>query len=66
MPTAMTKDLFDSDWIKGRMESLTPLWNAPPGSCKDGVANTVAFLASSEASYLTGAAIPVDGAYTAL
>lgn len=29
------------------------------------VANTIAFLASDEASFITGALIPVDGGYTA-
>ena len=44
-----------------RMIEDTPLGMADPVD----VANTVAFLASSDAKAITGATIPVDGGYTA-
>ena len=62
--TEMTKDFFATDWIVDRMKFLTPWWNAID-NCADGVANTVAFIASNESMYMTGAAINVDGGVTA-
>ena len=57
----MTKDFFSSDAILQRMKFLTPWWNAPEGSCADGVANAVAFVASDESMFMNGAAINIDG-----
>jgi len=44
-----------------RMVEETPLGMADPAD----VARTVAFLASDDAAFVTGATIPVDGGYTA-
>lgn len=50
----------DEDWLK-KMESLIPLGRLAEA---DEVARAVLFLASDDASYITGATIPVDGGYT--
>jgi NAD(P)-dependent dehydrogenase (short-subunit alcohol dehydrogenase family) len=60
--TAMTADLMtDPRWREFQMERH-PLrrFGAP-----DDVASAILFLASDEASFVTGVALPVDGGYTA-
>jgi NAD(P)-dependent dehydrogenase (short-subunit alcohol dehydrogenase family) len=51
---------FDENWRKTEM--VIPLGRI--GTAKD-IANATLFLASDEASYITGAALPVDGGRTA-
>lgn len=64
--TEMTQQVIDDDpdppAARERFDRVIPR-----GSMADPVeiANTALFLASDEASYITGAAIPVDGGYTA-
>jgi 3alpha(or 20beta)-hydroxysteroid dehydrogenase len=60
LKTAMTAG---SDNFVAAMESMTPL--ARSASVED-VANAVMFLASDQASYLTGIDLPVDGGFTEL
>ncbi len=60
--TAMTRPAYQDEGIKGFVEGLTPLgrWATPHD-----VAKLAVFLSSSDADYITGALIPVDGGYTA-
>ncbi|MFZ0216274.1 MAG: SDR family oxidoreductase, partial [Candidatus Dormiibacterota bacterium] len=57
--TPMLADIRE-DWLAGLM-AHTPLGR--PGEAAE-VANAVVFLASPEASYITGAELTVDGGYT--
>jgi hypothetical protein len=60
--TAMCRPYYDQDDIKTYLEGVTPLgrWaNA------EEIGKLAAFLASSDADYITGALIPIDGGYTA-
>jgi len=50
--------LFRSDEIKKTIQSQIPLGKTGTG---EDIANAVAFLASSEASYITGQVLCVDG-----
>ena len=60
--TAMTRTLTeDPDWLR-QMEAMEPLGRlGQPGE----VARAALFLASDDASFITGVALPVDGGYTA-
>lgn len=64
--TNMAQQLIDGDGggseIRNQYEAAYPLGRlAKP----EEIANTIAFLASDEASFISGAMIPVDGGYTA-
>ena len=61
-PTAMTRPAYGDQAMQSFVEGRTPLgrW----ATSKD-VAGLAVFLASSDADYITGALIPVDGGYTA-
>jgi NAD(P)-dependent dehydrogenase (short-subunit alcohol dehydrogenase family) len=63
--TAGTKELFYNEESKQLAQSLlshVPLGR--PGETKD-IANAALYLASDEASYVTGAVLVVDGGWTA-
>ncbi len=60
--TALTRNVTEKPEIHEAMKALHPLGRlAEPAE----IANVIAFLASDEASFVTGAAWPVDGGYTA-
>ena len=58
----MTRPAYEDQALKTFVEGLTPLgrW-----ATSEDIAKLAAFLASSDADYITGALIPVDGGYTA-
>lgn len=61
--TALTANVTNDADILKKMESLHPVGRL--GNPNE-VANVIAFLASDEASFVAGAAWPVDGGYTAM
>lgn len=61
--TPMVEGLQESEQALARINALTPLGRL--GNPKE-VANAILFLASDEASYITGAELPIDGGYSAL
>lgn len=61
--TAMTRDLLADSAMIASVTEKTPL---PRLGEADDVAGCAFFLASDDAAYVTGAAIPVDGGYTAV
>ncbi len=60
--TALTKTLTDDPEARARLENLHPMGRL--GEAME-IAYAALFLASDEASFITGACLPVDGGYTA-
>jgi len=60
--TAMCRPYYEQAEIKKYLEDVTPIgrW-----ATSEDVAKLAVFLASSDADYITGALIPIDGGYTA-
>lgn len=59
----MTQDQFDDREMRSAISALTP-WEDEWGSARD-AAQAYVYLASEDANYVTGVALPVDGGYTA-
>jgi len=62
LKTPMTQPIFDDEKTREGIEALTP-WGEW-GNVED-VAKCAVFLASEDAAYVTGVALPIDGGYTA-
>ncbi len=60
--TAMCRPFYEQADIKSYLEGVTPLgrW-----ATAEDIAKVAVFLASSDADYITGALIPIDGGYVA-
>lgn len=61
--TPMTQSHYEDPALRAAISTLTP-WGDEWGDPAD-VAKAAVFLASEDASYVTGVALPVDGGYTA-
>lgn len=62
LKTPMTKPIFEDAKTREEIKDLTP-WGEW-GNVED-VAKCAVFLASDDAAYVTGVALPIDGGYTA-
>lgn len=60
--TNLTKELISDPEILSKLEAITPMGRLAEAQ---EIARVALFLASDDASYITGAAIAVDGGYTA-
>ena len=59
----MTQDQYEDREMRKDISALTP-WGDEWGAARD-VAQAYVYLASEDANYVTGVALPVDGGYTA-
>ena len=60
--TSLTKTLTDDNTMREKLESLHPMGRL--GEPQE-IANAALFFVSDEASFITGACVPIDGGYTA-
>jgi len=60
----MTEAVRESDTVYQVLSKRHP-WNGGGFGVVEDVANVVLFLASEENTWMTGAAVPVDGGFTA-
>jgi NAD(P)-dependent dehydrogenase (short-subunit alcohol dehydrogenase family) len=63
--TGMTKPVFDLARVRGKFDKLGSRCELRRYGLPEEVAYAILFLASDEASYITGQALPVDGGNTA-
>lgn len=61
--TPMTQDQFQNQEQRAAISALTP-WGNEWGAAED-VAQGYVYLASNDAAYVTGIALPIDGGYCA-
>lgn len=61
--TPMTQDQYQDREMRTAISTLTP-WGDELGAAED-VANGYVYLASDDAAYATGVALPIDGGYCA-
>ena len=59
----MTEGQFQKQETRTAISNLTP-WGDEWGAAED-VAQGYVYLASDDAAYITGVALPIDGGYTA-
>ena len=59
----MTQDQYQDREMRTNILALTP-WGDEWGAAED-VAKGYVYLASEDAAYVTGVALPIDGGYTA-
>ena len=63
LQTAMTQNLQGDPAVRAEIDRAHPLGGM---GVVDDVARSVVFLASSDAGWITGVNLPVDGGYTAM
>lgn len=61
--TAFTAPIWEDEGVKGRIEGLHPFRGL---GVPEDVARAAVFLASEEASWITGVGLPVDGGYSSM
>lgn len=60
----MTAPMLQSEEVVGFFKSAVPWGEGGVGKGPEEIANAAVWLASNEAGWVTGVALPVDGGYT--